>query len=163
MRLVLGITCLLITFGVRSELLPVLPSMQKDSPHRLFLTSEQVTREQLGEDGGGWDISINGGYAYAVFNDIDVYVGARINQSYSGKNSFSENGFLSGVSYQLTERVTLSSSVQSYFSDKHSERNSNIGAELSSRLQLSNDLDLHATLGYQEWQQGVEVGLGFRF
>ncbi len=163
MRLSLGITCMLVIFSARSELLPTLPSMQKDSPHRLFLTSEQITGEQTGEDVSVWDISINGGYAYAVFNDIDVYVGARINQSYSGKNNLSENGFLSGVSYQLTERVTLSSSVQSYFSDKNSERSSNIGAEVSSRLQLSNDLDLHATLGYQEWQQGIEVGLGFRF
>ncbi|MBD0784796.1 hypothetical protein HUO09_00350 [Vibrio sp. Y2-5] len=163
MRLGLGITCMLIIFSARSEPLPTLPSMQKDSPHRLFLTSEQVSSEQNGKEIEAWDIVIDGGYAYAIFSDIDVYVGARINQSYSENGNFSENGLLSGVSYQLTERVTLSSSVQSYFSDKNSERTSNIGAELSSRLQLSDDLDLHATLGYQEWQQGVEVGLGFRF
>ncbi|MCA2492952.1 ribonuclease regulator, partial [Vibrio sp. 2175-1] len=24
-------------------------------------------------------------------------------------------------------------------------------------------LDIHATLDYQDWQQGFEVGLGFRF
>ncbi len=163
MRLSLGITCMLIVFSAHSEQLPTLPSMQKDSPHRLFLTSEQINSKQNRDEFGGWDINIDGGYAYAIFNDIDVYVGARINQSYSGNNSVRENGLLSGVSYQLTEKVTLSSSVQSYFSDKNSERTSNIGAELSSRLQLSDDLDLHATLGYQEWQQGVEVGLGFRF
>ncbi|MGY2575775.1 DUF7840 domain-containing protein [Vibrio sp. C8] len=156
MRFSLGITCMLIVFNAQSEQLPTLPSMQKDSPHRLFLTSEQ-------DDVGNWNINIDGGYAYAIFNDIDVYVGARINQSYSENGNLSENGLLSGVSYQLTEKVTLSSSVQSYFSDKNSERTSNIGAELSSRLQLSDDLDLHATLGYQEWQQDVEVGLGFRF
>ncbi|HAH03666.1 MAG TPA: ribonuclease regulator, partial [Vibrio sp.] len=38
-----------------------------------------------------------------------------------------------------------------------------VAAEVSSRVQLTDNLDLHATLDYEEWQQGVEVGLGFRF
>jgi hypothetical protein len=38
-----------------------------------------------------------------------------------------------------------------------------LSAEVSSRLKLTENLDIHATLDYQEWQKGVEVGLGFRF
>ncbi|MDW1838575.1 ribonuclease regulator, partial [Vibrio sp. Vb0718] len=28
---------------------------------------------------------------------------------------------------------------------------------------ITDKLDIHATLDYQDWQQGFEVGLGFRF
>ncbi|MHC6803885.1 ribonuclease regulator, partial [Vibrio antiquarius] len=30
-------------------------------------------------------------------------------------------------------------------------------------VKITDKLDLHATLDYQDWQQGIEVGLGFRF
>ena len=76
MRLSLGITCMLVVLGYSSEQLPSLPSMQKDSHIDCFLTSEQITNEQNRDEFGGWDINIDGGYAYAIFNDIDVYVGA---------------------------------------------------------------------------------------
>ncbi|MGI1896695.1 ribonuclease regulator, partial [Vibrio campbellii] len=40
---------------------------------------------------------------------------------------------------------------------------SSLAAEVSSRVKITENLDLHATLDYQDWQQGFEVGLGFRF
>ncbi|EEY44804.1 hypothetical protein VMA_002876 [Vibrio mimicus VM223] len=47
--------------------------------------------------------------------------------------------------------------------ENNSNKESAISAELTSRLKLKENLDLHATLDYQEWQQGVEFGIGFRF
>ncbi|WP_165312193.1 hypothetical protein [Vibrio ziniensis] len=158
MRLVLGITCLLIIFSAHSEPLPVLSSEQNRTFSKFYLADEPYREENRHKE-----ISIDNGYIYAVFNDIDVYFGTGIPSSHVGISSSNENGFLSGVSYQLNSKVILSSSVQSYFSNRDGDININITAELTSRLQLSEDLDLRATLGYQEWQQGVEVGLGFRF
>ncbi|MCG6282716.1 hypothetical protein K6U46_15840, partial [Vibrio diabolicus] len=74
------------------------------------------------------------------------------------------NGFLSGVSYKVSERFSLKSTL--YSVNKLSEDNKRVdvlSAEVSSRLHLTENLDLHATLDYQEWQQGIEFGLGFRF
>lgn len=134
--------------------LPELPFQQSNSPHKLFIASENV---QQGFD--SW--KIDGGYSYNVFDKVDLYIGARVDQS----NLSNELGFLSGVSYQVTPRVSLKSTLHSHSDDplaKNSDE-STISAEVSSRLQLTENLDVHATLDYQEWQQGVEVGLGFRF
>jgi hypothetical protein len=97
---------------------------------------------------------------YNVFRDVDLYVGARVNSSLNG----GENGFLSGVSYKISDRFSVKSTL--YTANKNSEDNKRsevMAAELSSRLHLTENLDLHATLDYQEWQQGIELGLGFRF
>ncbi len=159
MRWILGIICLLSTLTAYSEQLPPLPSEIKATPYKFFLTSEQNT-----QSGDNWNINIDGGYIYGLFNNIDLYVGARINQSGNSETNFGgENGFLSGISYQITDRISVRSMLHSYFSYENDQKISNVAAELSSRLQLSDDLDLHATLDYKEWQQGIEVGLGFRF
>ncbi len=161
MRVIISIACLLIAFSIQAEQLPPLPSEQTGSPHSLFLTS--------GHDADSSEfsgINIDGGYSYNLFSDIDFYVGARIKQSDSqGKELRQESGLLSGVSYQVTEKVILRSMVHSYYNQESDQESGarTVAAEISSRLQLTDDLDLHATLDYREWQQGVEVGLGFRF
>ncbi|GLT18156.1 hypothetical protein GCM10007938_19340 [Vibrio zhanjiangensis] len=133
--------------------LPSLPSQKKTSSHKLFLSSEANH-----QDFDTW--TIDGGYSYNLFNKIDFYVGASINQN----TSINESGFLSGVSYQVTPRVSVQSSLRSY-----QENNTNLGsdtvisAEVSSRMRLTENIDLHATLEHQEWQKGFEVGIGFRF
>ncbi|MCW8332220.1 hypothetical protein J4N42_11495 [Vibrio sp. SCSIO 43135] len=131
--------------------LPVLPQHQASSPHKLFVSTEK--------DSSGFDTwKIDSGYAYNVFDKIDLYVGTRIDNAREG-----ESGFLSGVNYQVTERISVKSTLHSYSTVIEEERTDKISAEVSSRLKLTENLDLHATLDYQEWQQGVEFGLGFRF
>ena len=133
--------------------LPALPSQQKASPHKLFLSSETDQH-----DFDTW--KIDGGYSYNVFDNIDLYVGARVNQ---GSNT-NESGFLSGVSYQITPRVSVKSTLHSYNEENTAEGTDKvIAAEVSSRMRLTENLDLHATLEHQEWQQELEVGIGFRF
>lgn len=133
--------------------LPSLPSQEHDSPHKLFLSSES---DQQSFD--TW--KIDGGYSYNVFDKIDLYVGARVNKS----SINNETGFLSGVSYQVTPRISVKSTLHSYDEEKLEQgKESVISAEVSSRMRLTENIDIHATLDYQEWQRGLEVGLGFRF
>lgn len=128
----------------------IAPFQGNDSPHRMFLSSES---SQHNFD--SW--TIDSGYAYSLFDKVDLYVGTRLTKQ-------NEGGFLSGLSYQVSPRLSVKSTLHSYTDNKAPEGlESGIGAEVSSRVQLSEHLDLHATLDYQEWQKGFEVGIGFRF
>ncbi|MEZ9566499.1 ribonuclease regulator [Vibrio artabrorum] len=136
----------------RFNSLPLLANPIDHSYHKFFISTQNAS----GESFDTW--KIDSGYSYRLFSDVDLYVGTRINSA-SLKNG---NGFLSGVSYQLSDRISFNSSLHTYKDDSEDRENS-VAAEISSRVQLTENLDLHATLDYEEWQQGVEVGLGFRF
>lgn len=153
MKIILSLSALLCACPLFATELPPLPSQQSTSPHKIFLSTEN---DQYDFD--SW--KIDGGYSYNLFDKVDLYVGARLNNS----DKINETGFLSGVSYQLTPRVSVQSTLHSYSDETLSEgKESSIAAEVSSRMKLTDNLDVHATLDYQEWQKGVEVGLGFRF
>ncbi|MBE3763852.1 ribonuclease regulator [Vibrio parahaemolyticus] len=136
--------------------LPTLPGKTSTSPHKLFISSESYQTDNFDV----WNI--DGGYAYELFDSVDLYVGARVNNSPTQNQS----GFLSGISYHFNDRVTVKSTVRSYKSENSNgiqTEDSSLAAELSSRVKITEKLDIHATLDYQDWQQGFEVGLGFRF
>ncbi|EGQ8123487.1 ribonuclease regulator [Vibrio parahaemolyticus] len=136
--------------------LPTLPGKTSTSPHKLFISSESYQTDSFDV----WNI--DGGYAYELFDSVDLYVGARVNNSPTQNQS----GFLSGISYHFNDRVTVKSTVRSYKSENSNgiqTEDSSLAAELSSRVKITDKLDIHATLDYQDWQQGFEVGLGFRF
>lgn len=149
----LALLCFCFTYNAFAVSLPTLPAESSRSPHTLFLYSEPDSQAF-----DSW--VIDSGYAYNIFRNVDLYVGTRINTSINGGS----NGFLSGVSYKVNERILLKSTLYSSSKlDEDSSRNERVSAELSSHLRLSENLNLHATLDYQEWQQGIELGLGFRF
>lgn len=153
MKTTLSLLLTLVACSSVATELPALPSQQNTSPHKLFLSSEADQH-----DFDTW--KIDGGYSYNVFDKVDLYVGARVNQG----NKTNESGFLSGVSYQITPRVSVKSTLHSYNEDNTTEGTDKIiSAEVSSRMRLTENLDLHATLEHQEWQQELEVGIGFRF
>jgi len=135
--------------------LPTLPTLEKHSPHKLFLSSQTEANNEF----DSW--RIDSGYAYSLLDSVDLYIGARVDNA-SEFNS--ENGFLSGVSYTFNERLSLNSTIHTKkeFFDDGSEENT-VSAEVTSRVKISEHLDLHATVGYEQWQQDIEVGLGFRF
>lgn len=136
--------------------LPTLPGAMSASPHKLFLSSDSYQSDSFDV----WNI--DGGYSYELFDSVDLYVGARVNNSPVQNQS----GFLSGVSYHFNDRFTVKSTLRSFKSDTSEhigEEDSGLAAEVSSRVKITDKLDLHATLDYQDWQQGFEVGLGFRF
>ncbi|PFG45219.1 hypothetical protein ATG66_3497 [Vibrio sp. ES.051] len=136
--------------------LPPLPGKVSFSPHKLFISSDNHQLDNFDV----WNIDT--GYAYELFDSVDVYVGARINNAPTQNQS----GFLSGINYHFNDRISLKSSVRSYkgaTSEGIRQEDSSLAAEVSSRVKITDKLDIHATLDYQDWQQGIEVGLGFRF
>ncbi len=135
--------------------LPNLPTQSEGSPHKLFLSSQTESNNEI----DSW--KIDSGYAYSLFDSVDLYVGARLDNS---SEQHSENGFLSGVSYTFNERLSLKSTIHTtkeFLEDGTEE--STVSAEVTSLMKISDNVDLHATFDYEQWQQGVEVGLGFRF
>ncbi len=135
--------------------LPTLPAHQatSSSPLKFFISSEQDLQTF-----DSW--KIDSGYSYSLLDNLDIYIGARVDKT-SAEN---QSGFLSGVSYQISPRFSVKSTLHtSSYESVEQGKDSSISAEVSSRMRLTENLDVHATLGYQEWQQGVEVGLGFRF
>ncbi|NVD07469.1 hypothetical protein FCU94_11215 [Vibrio sp. JPW-9-11-11] len=154
MKRILCLSALALACPLFAAELPPLPAQQERSPHKLFMFSESDQ-----QDFDSW--KIDGGYSYNLFDNLDLYVGARVNNS---NNRINETGFLSGVSYQFTPRFSVKSTLHSYSSEhKVDGKEASMAAEVSSRVKLTDNLDIHATLDYQEWQQGLEVGLGFRF
>lgn len=153
MKIILSLSALAFACPLLATELPPLPSQQHTSPHKIFISSESDQR-----DFDSW--KVDGGYSYNVFDNIDLYVGARLNNS----DKINETGFLNSVSYQVTPRVSVQSMLHSSSEESVEDgKEKSLSAEVSSRLKLTENLDIHATLDYQEWQKGVEVGLGFRF
>lgn len=153
MRIILSLSVLLCACSSLATELPPLPAQQNTSPHKLFFSSENDHN-----DFDSW--KIDSGYSYNIFSKVDLYVGARLNNN----DKINETGFLSGVSYQLTPKLSVQSTLHTYNDETQTDgKESSIAAEVSSRMKLTENLDLHATLDYQEWQKGIEVGLGFRF
>lgn len=147
---------LAICFPLQAEDLPSFPSEKKTSPHKLFVASENNAQNNE-------SFKIDSGYSYNVFNKIDLYIGARIDNTGDEKETKMVDGLLSGLSYQVTENITVKSTLRSYTETIYEDNVTSVAAEVSSRMKISENLDVHATLDYQEWRQGVEVGIGFRF
>lgn len=76
--------------------LPPLPGKTSPSPHKLFISSDSYQSDSFDV----WNIDT--GYAYELFDSVDVYVGARVNNSPT-KN---QSGFLSGISYHFNRYVS---------------------------------------------------------
>lgn len=143
--------CLVLTLLSSGAIAAELPQLnQMQSPHKLFISTETNQRNF-----DSW--VIDSGYSYNLFEKVDVYVGTRLVEN-------NESGFLSGLSYQVSPKLSVKSSLHSYTdNDAPKGQESGIAAEVQSRVHLTDNLDLHATLDYQEWQKGFEVGIGFRF
>ncbi|MCL9773360.1 ribonuclease regulator [Vibrio methylphosphonaticus] len=138
----------------RAAELPALPSQHDASPHNFFLVSDSKSSSNNLDQ---WNV--DSGYAYSVFDSVDVYIGARLNNSLES----SDRGFLSGMSYQVSERISVKSMLRGYQYEENDVTQSGMAAEISSRMRLTENLDVHATFDFEKVQQGVEVGLGFRF
>lgn len=135
--------------------LPALPSQHNQSPHNFFMSSG--SKSSTADSFDVWNI--DSGYSYSVFDSLDVYIGARLNNSELSNDS----GFLSGVNYQVSDRISVKSTLRGYQYEENNETQGGMAAEISSRMRLTENLDVHATFDFEKVQQGVEVGLGFRF
>ncbi|WP_239671019.1 ribonuclease regulator [Vibrio variabilis] len=146
---------LLFSASALSVELPALPSQHNQSPHSFFLSSGSKS-----SSADAFDVwNVDSGYSYAVFESLDVYIGARLNNS----DISNDRGFLSGVNYQVSDRISVKSTLRGYQYEENNETQGAMAAEISSRMRLTENLDVHATFDFEKVQQGVEVGLGFRF
>ncbi len=136
-----------------ADSLPLLPSA--DSPYKLFISSKKQMNNQF----DSW--TIDSGYRYPIFDSIDIYLGTRVDSSGEPNN---ENGFLSGVSYSFNDNLLIKSTLHTVTAESENGGKENkLKAEVSSLMRLTDNLDLRATVDYEQWQQGIEVGLGFSF
>ncbi len=123
-----------------------------ETRHKVFMSS----KNQLNE---GFDVwQIDSGYSYSLFESVDLYVGTRVKNS----QLEADKGFLSGISYQFNDKISVNSSL---YKGDHNElqTDSGLGAEVSGSFEVSEGLNLHATLEHDEWQQGITFGLGYNF
>ncbi|MGL6258376.1 hypothetical protein [Vibrio sp. WXL103] len=154
MRKFMPLLCIVtvcVSTGVSASNLPQLPNQKAVSSHKLFVSSYTSASAYQ-------TMSIDSGYAYSVFDNFDVYIGARLHDG--------DNSLLSGVGYSVTERLSIHGTLHTfkdYEQIDDDEAETTLSAELTSRLRLNENLDIHATLDYQDLQGGVEFGLGFRF
>ncbi|OBT07388.1 hypothetical protein A9264_07715 [Vibrio sp. UCD-FRSSP16_10] len=131
---------------------------ETQSPHRLFMSAAPSSGEQFDE----WRVDT--GYAYSVFDNIDLYVATRISSSEHNENRGSINrGFLSGVNYHFNHKLSLNSAIYASPDSEAVTISDYIGAELSGKYMLTDNLNLKATVDYEEWQSAIEVKLGFSF
>ncbi len=136
-----------------AESLPVLPS--SDSPYKLFISSQKQLTNQF----DSW--TIDSGYRYPIFDSVDIYLGTRLDSSSETNN---ENGFLSGISYSFNDNISIKSTLHTITEESDTGgKEKKLKAEVSSLMRLTENLDLRATVDYDKWQQGIEVGLGFNF
>ncbi|MBF9001562.1 MULTISPECIES: ribonuclease regulator [Vibrio] len=126
-------------------------------------TSLFFSSEQNGSQVDSW--TLNSGYRYSIDPNWHIFVGTRLD---SHPTQIS-NGVMSGISYQYNDKLLLSSTLHSVVNTyssgvaAHDDNSDDLSAELSSQYRFNDQLDMHATLGYQGWQQDVQVGIGFRF
>ncbi|GAD80705.1 hypothetical protein [Vibrio ezurae] len=129
-------------------------SLNNDTPHRFFMSAISGSGEQFDE----WKVDT--GYAYSVFENVDLYVATRISSS---TDTHSSRGFLSGVNYHYSNKLSLNSAIYASPDVDAISIRDYMGAELSGKYMLTESLNLKATLDYEEWQSAIEVKLGFSF
>lgn len=131
-----------------------LPSLNQDPSSLMwFLSSQTDTSHQFDL----W--KVDSGYKYSIIDSFELYIGARLFAA-DDKTDL-EQGFLSGMTYHLTESITFKSA---FLTRNNTETNSmQTDIEVSSRLKISEKVDLHATLDVEELQQVFQLGIGFSF
>lgn len=124
------------------------------SPHKWFLSSQSVPNDQFDL----WQV--DSGYSYSVIDSVELYVGARLRSN--ELETKSNQSLLSGIKYNFNDRLSLQSAIHTSNAEAETQK-STTSVELSSQLQLSEQIDLRATMDYEELQQVYQIGIGFRF
>ncbi|MCG7497614.1 hypothetical protein MHO82_12130 [Vibrio sp. Of7-15] len=125
------------------------------SPHKWFVSSQSVPTDQFDL----WQV--DSGYSYSVFDSVELYVGARLRSNEQETRS-NKGGLLSGIKYNFSDRLSVQSAIHTSNTETETQ-NSATSVELSSQLQLSEQIDLRATMDYEALQQVYQIGIGFKF
>ncbi|MCW8330102.1 hypothetical protein MD588_14935 [Photobacterium sp. SDRW27] len=116
-----------------------------------FMSSQSKSAEQFDV----WQI--DSGYAYALNDNTELYLSTRLK---SGNDSqAASRGLLSGVKYSLSPKLSLQSALTS----ETLEQETIMGVEVSSQYEVTERVNLHATVDYEALEQIYQLGIGFRF
>lgn len=150
-NLLITITLLVVALPTAAAESDPLTLLDDKSKSGWFLTSQSRGAEQFDL----WQI--DSGYTYALTDKTEVYLSTRLKTSTSTQSA--SRGLLSGVKYSLSPRLSLQSAVTSETEDRETV----MGVEVSSQFEVTDRLNLHATLDYESLEQIYQVGIGFRF
>ncbi|KLV04390.1 hypothetical protein ABT56_14710 [Photobacterium aquae] len=116
-----------------------------------FLSSQSKGAEQ-------YDLwQIDSGYAYSLTENTELYLSTRLK---TGNDAHSATrGMLSGVKYNFTPKLSLKSAVKSEKQDEETV----LGVEVSSQYEVTERINLHATMDYESLEQIYQLGIGFKF
>lgn len=136
------------TTAAESRLLNILDD---NSPSGWFMSSQSKGAEQFDL----WQI--DSGYAYSISDNTELYLSTRLKSG--NESQAASRGMLSGVKYSFTPKLSLQSAVTSETQDQDTV----MGVEVSSNYEVTEKLNLHATLDYEGLEQIYQFGIGFRF
>ncbi|EAR57074.1 hypothetical protein SKA34_18369 [Photobacterium sp. SKA34] len=100
---------------------------------------------------------IDSGYAYTITKNTQLYLSTQLTSGTVIQRG--SRGIASGVKYNLTPKVSLQSEINTASTNE----NTKLGIEVSSQYDVSDQLNLRATVDYEELEQVIEFGLGFNF
>lgn len=124
---------------------------QDGSSSGWFMSSQSKSAEQFDV----WQI--DSGYAYALSDNTELYLSTRLKTS--NQSQAATRGLLSGVKYSLSSKISLKSALTS----ETVERDTVMGVEVSSQYEVTDRVNLHATVDYEALEQLYQLGIGFRF
>ncbi|MCQ1058913.1 hypothetical protein ACQKPX_06865 [Photobacterium sp. DNB23_23_1] len=136
------------TTAAESRLLQILDD---NSSSGWFMSSQSKGAEQFDL----WQI--DSGYAYSISDNTEVYLSTRLKSG--NESQAASRGMLSGVKYSFTPKLSLQSAVTSETQDQDTV----MGVEVTSNYEVTEKLNLHATLDYEGLEQIYQFGIGFRF
>ncbi|WP_299018964.1 hypothetical protein [uncultured Photobacterium sp.] len=116
-----------------------------------FISSQSKSAEQFDV----WQI--DSGYAYSLTDKTELYLSTRFKTG--NESQAASRGLLSGVKYNLSPKISLKSAVTS----ETIERETIVGVEVSSQYDVTERVNLHATVDYEALEQIYQLGIGFRF
>ncbi|PSU46099.1 hypothetical protein C9J12_19780 [Photobacterium frigidiphilum] len=116
-----------------------------------FMTSQSNSIEQFDL----WQI--DSGYSYSLNGNLQFYLSTRLSSGNDTKSA--SRGVLSGVAYNLSPKVSLQSAVTS----EVVERDTVYGVEITSQYDVTDKVNLRATVDYEALEQIYQLGIGFRF
>ncbi|MGR5064140.1 hypothetical protein [Photobacterium sp. DNB22_13_2] len=136
------------TTAAESRLLDILDD---NTSSGWFMSSQSKGAEQFDL----WQI--DSGYAYSISDNTELYLSTRLKSGNEIQSA--SRGMLSGVKYSFTPKLSLQSAVTSETQDQDTV----MGVEVSSNYEVTEKLNLHATLDYEGLEQIYQFGIGFHF
>ncbi|MGR5147763.1 hypothetical protein ACQKP8_14610 [Photobacterium alginatilyticum] len=116
-----------------------------------FMSSQSKSAEQFDV----WQI--DSGYAYSLSDNTELYLSTRLKSGNQAQAA--TRGLLSGVKYSFTPKISLQSALTS----ETVQKDTVMGVEVSSQYEVTERVNLHATVDYEALEQIYQLGIGFRF